>query len=182
MISDKESLLYSPHEPGAYTRVGSDGLAYGIGRELSFEGRRAWWNLYWLSDPAVDCFLDDEEAWAKSAEGVSHEMLTACAKAAKQKLGKVMLGSLLHTLKPTELIQRVKDNPHTHLAPYKLAGKTWLKTIEERSRLFRGVLSEMDKVVYVSFGKKAADLKVEEKPMGLAAVIPLSFRNSGCRH
>lgn len=162
MIDDKEGLLYSPHPPIAYSVMDPKGYRFGIGRELSSEGRLAWWNLYWLSDPAVDRFLDDAEARSKEIGGVSLEMVTACAEATKQNLGKFVLGDLLITLKPTELIQRVKDNPHSHLAPYKLAGEAWVKTIEERSRLSRGVLSKTDGVVYANFGKNAADLIVED--------------------
>lgn len=164
MISDAEGLLYSPRLPMDYTRLSPKGYRFGIGRELSFEGRRAWWNLYWLSDPTVDYFLDDEVTWAKRNSNVNNKMLSACAKAIRQKLGNSVLSDLLLNLKPTQFVQRVKDNPHSHLHPYKCLGEEWLRAIEKRSCLFPGVFGKADKVIYTNFGKKSVDLMGDVMP------------------
>jgi hypothetical protein len=176
MEKGMSEMLYSPRTPMDYTRVNEDGLPFGIGRELAGEGRRAWWNLYWLSDPAVDEFLQSEEVWLAGDVLISFDLVKACALSVKQELGGRPMAELLVTLTPTQFLAHLEAHSYEHLEVFKVGGAGWLRTARDRAGLYRGSVSEDGKVVYASFGRKVADEKVEQSFSGSATIMPLSLR------
>jgi len=176
-MHNETGLLYSPLSPEAYTRYSEKmGGRFGVGRELAFEGRRPQWNLYWLSDPAVDHFLDDEAAW-QSAPAIDFKLFQACCKAAyAQKVGDTQLYSMLTMLTPEKLVEAIKANPHKHLAPFKLRGAAWLDMMQERAQKFRGAVAFVGNVQHVAFGKKVTNAKFETRTPGSATIMPFALR------
>jgi hypothetical protein len=144
-------LLYSPHPPDAYTRPCCELDKVGIGVEMSGPERLPQWNLYWLSDAALDDFLVDYATWRRATETIDLKMLEACFAATKQKLGGKLVEDLLRSLTPVEFVAYVKGHRHRHLGPYKLRGPAWLALIEQRSKQFRGVLAKSGNVFRTNF-------------------------------
>lgn len=167
-------MLYSPYPPAAYTRPNEDGHSIGIGRELGFEGQRALWNLYWLSDPRIDFYLGDDAHWA-DAPVIKWEFIKETAKTVnRQKLGGVMVGPMLLTLTPTQFVDRLNESKHDHLFVARVFGAGWLDTVTQRSKLYRGTLAVEGTVRYANFGRRPVDQKVEQVLTGSATIMPLA--------
>jgi hypothetical protein len=149
----------------------------GIGAEMDRPDMRAQWNMYWLSDPAVDQFLVDDEQWL-TAPTIDIPLMMACCASVRQKLGGEPLARLLLSLNPQRLVLRIKSQPHEHLAPFKLVGAPWLATIESRAGLFRGAVSQSGSVVEVSFARRPSDLKIETAPERSATIMTLASRKT----
>jgi hypothetical protein len=169
--------LYSPRPPAAYTRPCEHLGQVGIGAEMERAEVRPQWNLYWLSEPRLDFFLNDITVW-QAAPSIDPELLVACFKAVTQQLGGSVMRDLLLKLSPVEFVARVKSSPHKHLAPYVLRGPLWTQTIERRAALFRGALASDGSIVHANFGRKAVDEKVETKPASPARIMTLAFRKT----
>lgn len=162
------ALLYSPRPPEAYSRrCGEVGLV-GVGIELSGEECRAAWNLYYLSDPAVDSFLT---GWG-SGPSLDIEMLRACMRAQHQKLGGEIVRDVVLREPAPVFAQLVASRPHKHLAPYRLGREKWLATITARAGHYRGLVAIQGNLITGSFGRKMT------KPPGSAIIMPLSFPKS----
>lgn len=173
-----QPTLYSPHPPEAYTRPDNDidtpGLC-GVGLEFCAPERRAAWNLYWLSDPAVDNFLLAEAEWACS-KGIDFDLMSACLQAMQQDLGGVPMKALLSEGTAGEFAEHLRRHPHKHLAPHKLRGETWLMTVGERAANARGALILHGNLYNVNFTRKpglVTDATVE--PIS-ATIMPLALR------
>lgn len=171
------SMLYSPYPPSHYTRPCSEIGRVGIGTEMACAGARAPWNLFWLSEPAVDHFLDDQAAWA-TAEPINLDMLAAAFEACTQRLEGMLVGDLIMSSPAPEFVRVVKWGNHRHLAPYRLRGEEWLRTIDERSKLYRGVVGHTGTVAYLNFRQRPPDLKEETRRSGSATIMTLAFRKT----
>jgi hypothetical protein len=170
----QSEMLYSPHPPMSYSRDDGEGQNIGVGRELAGEDRRAWWNLYWLSDPAIDFFLKVGADW-NAAPSISFDMVLAAAKTVnKQKLGGEMIAPMLLTLTPTAFVQRLRQHKHDHLYVAKVHGPGWLDLVSERAQGYRGSVSTEGKVAFVNFGRKPVDQKVQQPILGSATIMPLA--------
>jgi hypothetical protein len=168
-------LLYSPQPPIAYTRVCAELGRVGIGVEMQREDMRAQWNLYWLSDPALDNFLADDDQW-QTAATIDTELMMACCKATRQQVGGELLSRLLLSLTPEDLVERVLAHDYTHLHPFQLRGNAWILAIRQRSQMFRGALREEGSVVYAAFAKRPTDLKIATTPTRSATIMTLASR------
>jgi len=116
-LSEKEEGLYSPLLPEAYGFAPMAGHRY-----------RAWWNLYWLSDPS----LDAADSGLYNPQALGDRMLSACRMALPQWVGKMRVEQLL-LLPAADFVYIVKAGPYKHLAPYAVRGDRWLMDIEDRS-------------------------------------------------
>lgn len=168
-------LLYSPRLPQEYSRPTSEGYRAGIGAELQGDEHRALWNLYWLSDEAVDSFIGDWE----NGPRINMKMLAACGTALGQNSGGLLVRDLVLSSNPKDLVQHLLLHKHyyEHLAPYRLAGWSWVLSIQERSNFFRGVLSTDGSVVYANFGG-ASQKESVTAPGHSAKIMPLALKKS----
>ena len=170
-------LTYSPRPPEAYSRPCSELGRVGIGFEMRAPERRAGWNLYWLSDPALDDFIAGDVAWA-AGEPIDMRILQACVKATKQEAGSELVGELLLRLKPTAFVQRLHETGYKHLAPYRLRRDAWIKTISARANLFRGLVVREGTVHHVQFGQGVSQKKDETAAPISATIMTLEFRKT----
>jgi hypothetical protein len=168
-----KALVYSPKGPQEYSRPTVDGWRAGIGAELAGEEHRALWNLYWLSDEALDCFLTDWDAGALP----DLEMLAACGKALDQQAGGEMIRGLVLTLTPAEFVAHILKHDCKHLAPYRYAGWSWLKLLQARAELYRGVAKVEGSVVYANFGGRSQNQGVTTSGRS-ATIMPLALKKS----
>ncbi len=141
---EDEIQLYSPHRPEAYTQYDM-----GVGREFIGLECRAAWNLYWLSDPAVDSFLTPE-----GPDGIRLDVFKAAFLDSKQRVGKHELATLMLHMPASAAVTLIKASPHKHLALFKLDGAGWLRTIVERAGQVRGVSAVAGNISFVSFSRK----------------------------
>lgn len=146
----QEKQTYSPLPPEDYSYSAPCNQRAGIGYEMSTPEERAAWNLYWMSDPAIDDLALLEPKGAQ----LDYKMLARCYEALDQELGGFKVRELLETLTPTAFVERVKANDHKHLAPYAFAGEAWLRTIGERARAPRGLIEQVGKVFYAQFRRR----------------------------
>jgi hypothetical protein len=144
-----QALLYSPYLPEIYSRPCSDGRA-GIGYELRSVASRPLWNLYWLSEPRLDEFLK-----GGPSSLIDFQMYGACKVALEQTVCGEFVRDLVLGLPASVFVQRVKANPHQHLAPYELRGRAWLHALVKRASAARGVQREDANVLYAGFGGRA---------------------------
>lgn len=167
-------ILYSPLPPESYVRRDSSGTAFGVGAELAGVDRRAWWNLYWLSDPGVDGFLVTEGDWPK-AESIDHRVLIAASTTArKEELGGAPMAKLLVSMAPAALVELLESHGHGHLTVAQVVGAGWLNTVKARALLYRGQVSDKGNVVGVNFGARPVDWKVAKNNLhanGIPATI-----------
>jgi len=175
-----ESKLYSPWPPEHYTRPDTDNAPYtvGVGREFLEPGRRPAWNLYWLSDPAVDHFLLADTEWA-SAEPIDMKLLAACFQATRQVVRGSPLHELLTTLTPMDFARFLRIAPKAEveaLEPFKLRGAAWLMTLTERAAGARGVLVTEGNVTTGNFTRKPSLVADETAAPTSAKIMPLALR------
>jgi hypothetical protein len=149
-------LIYSPRPAEEYSRLAADGERLGVGAELASLDHRALWNLYWLSDDAVDSFIDG--TWEQSPR-INFRMVGACGKALNRSVGGVSVREVVLMLNPIELLERFAANAADvkRLPPYRLAGQAWLDTLTRRCGLFRGVAKVEGSVIYAQFGRSQKD-------------------------
>jgi hypothetical protein len=170
MQNQQAAVLYSPLPPEDYSRPCPDLGRAGIGAELSSDEHRAVWNLYFLSDPALDGFIS---GWETSAR-VNMKMLAACGKALSQKLDGYTVRELVLVRSPQGFVEHVMRAKHTHLAPYRLAKAKWVETIRARAQLYRGSVKQEGTVVFVNFGQRPTQAVVTSAPES-AKIMPLAF-------
>lgn len=141
---NEELQLYSPHRPEAYTQGG-----LGVGREFIGRECRAAWNLYWLSDPAVDSFLRPT-----GPEGIRLDVFKAAFLTSAQEAGGRKLAEILVQQSALQAVEFIKSHPHRHLALFELDGAGWLRTMLDRVGHLRGMSAVAGNVSFVSFGRK----------------------------
>ncbi len=139
-----KAIRYSPHPPEAYSRVDRDGR-FGAGLEFVGSQYLPWWNLYWLSEPALDALMLPEDEWL-AAPPMDPRLPQATAEALAQTLGGVPMQTLL-TRPPSVFLQRLKGSPHTHLEPYKLLGAAWVARVGDRVLLAQAPEAAEQKLV-----------------------------------
>ena len=174
-IKIKNLKLYSPQPPEAYSFIGDEGLRAGGGSDLMSDDRRAWWNLYWLSDPNVDRWLV-LGGWDAGVPGLKDTFRASAKTVNQQQLGGVPIKDLLETLTPTEFVERLQASRHDHLYIAKEVGAGWLAQVAQRAQLYRGSLKSEGRVTHVNFGQKTPDNKVLQEAGTSAAIMPLSLR------
>jgi hypothetical protein len=124
-----KGIRYSPYPPERYSREDESGR-FGVGLEFVDEQFLPWWNLYWLSEPAVDALMLPDNEWHAS-KPCDLRLPEVTAEALGQKLGGVPLQALLR--QPAHVfLQQLKASPHKHLKPYKLLGEAWTTCVLER--------------------------------------------------
>lgn len=164
-----QAVLYSPLSPESYSRPCRDLGRAGIGAELAGLEYRALWNLYWLSDPALDTFIS---GWGDGPR-LNLKMLSACGAALKQKSAGFLIRDMLLTTTPDDFVQHVclRRAHHAHLVPFKLVGARWLETIRQRAGMYRGLVKETGNIVYAQFGKKPS----VTTPGQSAIIMPIAY-------
>lgn len=160
-----QAVLYSPQPPQDYSRPCPDLGRAGIGAELSGKGHRALWNLYFLSDPALDGFV---RGWETSPR-LNLKMLAACGKALGQELDGYAVRELVLVRSPQGFVEHLMRAEHAHLAPYRLAKAAWVRTVQARAQLYRGSLKQQGTVVYANFGQRPTQAPVTMS--GQSAII-----------
>lgn len=168
-------LLYSPHPPAHYTRPCAVLGRVGIGAEMDRPEVRPQWNLFWLSEPKLDSFLGNNVTW-QTAPNIDAELLAACYEAVRQPVDGALLGELLVFMPPPDFVKYLRGRRYDHLAPFKLRGEAWLKTMEERAKTFRGTVAKDGKVTYINFAPKQLDEKEQTKPKRSARIMTLALR------
>lgn len=138
---------FSPRPPEDYSVQTVEDGPIGVGFELRRPEHRALWNLYWLSEPRLDEFLQ-----GGPTSVLNFDMYKACRAALSQVVDGVPLETLLDRLSPTQLAAKLEGA--THLEPFKLGGAAWLDTVRARSATVRGVVREQAGVVHVNFSRK----------------------------
>lgn len=164
--------LYSPFPPLEYSRLCPQVGRVGVGVELSAPEDRAAWNLYYLSDPGVDSFVNEWDA----GPGPDLEMLSACSRALGQSLSGRFVSTWLAELPSREFAMLLSGASCHHLAPYVLRGNAWVETVKSRAALFRGLVRAEGSVKYAQFAGRP--ITKVTRPSDSAIIMPLSLRKT----
>lgn len=169
MVCESAGLLYSPLPPEAYSRKCEKDGSTGIGYQMRNPEQRALWNLYWLSEPRLDEFLN-----GGPFSRLDFKMYTACKKALEQQSGGRLLADLVQSLAPPVFAEHIASNEHKDLEPFKLGGVAWLKGIRARAEVFRGIVSAQGNAYFVRFTPKLG----VTAPAESAKIMTLAFTKS----
>lgn len=157
MIEVNGSICYSPQPPSAYVR---NGIGHG-----EWVKDIPKWNLAWLSFPALDKYLNSEEAFKEILAQVPSEpfgfVLGTCEHNGPGYLHDMYVAL---TLPPRKFLLATTDFPWELTKAYKSLGESWVRTVRLRAM----GLDAADQI-------EAAATSAIEKAMG--NVIHVRFRD-----
>lgn len=161
--------LYSPFPPEAYSRPCGKGHA-GIGYELRALEARPLWNLFWLSEPKLDEFL---EGGPRSL--IDMRVLTACRRALEQDLaGRAVKAWMVgHPMLFAGALKRPRAAKQ--LVPYKIFGAQWVETVMSRAQECRGRIFTDGVIEYANFGGRPYDVTLAGNS---AKIMTLAFKKN----
>lgn len=143
-------MIYSPLPRTSYMReVSETNTKTGIASS-GFLDAPGVWNLFYLSEPKVDEYLEWAKGRTDSPEPDASVMVWLCSLTCKVV---PELAEALETLPAAEIPSFIRKIPgYESLSIYKELQENWFNIMSERAKPKRGILGQVGNVLKVDFG------------------------------